>query len=81
MSLKIKTKYSPNFDLKKRKNKDINFLIFHYTGMRNEKSAIKKLTSYKSEVSYYFIKKNGEIVNLVPDLYGLACRYFKLEEL
>ena len=70
MSLKIKNKYSPNFDLKKRKNKDIDFLIFHYTGMRNEESAIKKLTSYKSEVScHYFIKKNGEILNLVPDLY------------
>ena len=70
MSLKIKNKYSPNFDLKKRKNKDINFLIFHYTGMKNEKSAIKKLTNYKSEVScHYFIKKNGEILNLVPDLY------------
>ena len=70
MSIKIKTKYSPNFDLKKRKNKNIDFLIFHYTGMRNEKSAIKKLTSYKSEVScHYLIKKNGEILNLVPDLY------------
>ena len=70
MSLKIKTKYSPNFDLKKRKNKNIDFLIFHYTGMRHEKDAIKKLTSYKSEVScHYFIKKNGEILNLVPDLY------------
>ena len=70
MSLIIKTKYSPNFDLIKRKNKNIDFLIFHYTGMRNEESAIKKLTSYKSEVScHYFIKKNGEILNLVPDLY------------
>ena len=70
MSLTIKTKYSPNFDLKKRKNKKIDFLIFHYTGMRNENSAIKKLTSYKSKVScHYFIKKNGEILNLVPDLY------------
>ena len=70
MSVKIKTKYSPNFDLKKRKKKNIDFLIFHYTGMRNERSAIKKLTSYKSEVScHYFIKKNGEILNLVPDLY------------
>ena len=70
MTLRIKTEYSPNFDLKKRKNTKINFLIFHYTGMRHEKEAIKKLTSLKSKVScHYFVKKNGEILNLVPDLY------------
>ena len=70
MTLKIKTEYSPNFDLKKRKNTKIDFLIFHYTGMRHEKKAIKKLTSLKSKVScHYFVKKNGEILNLVPDLY------------
>ena len=52
--------YSPNFDLKKRKNKDIKFLIFHYTGMRNEKVAIDHLTDNKSKVScHYFIKENG----------------------
>ena len=70
MTLRIKTEYSPNFDLKKRKNTKIDFLIFHYTGMRHEKKAIKKLTSLKSKVScHYFVKKNGEILNLVPDLY------------
>ena len=70
MTLKIKTEYSPNFALKKRKNTKIDFLIFHYTGMRHEKKAIKKLTSLKSKVScHYFVKKNGEILNLVPDLY------------
>ena len=70
MTLKIKTEYSPNFDLKKRKYTKIDFLIFHYTGMRHEKEAIKKLTSLKSKVScHYFVKKNGEILNLVPDLY------------
>jgi|TARA_B100001059_G_C17634082_1_gene475899 N-acetylmuramoyl-L-alanine amidase len=70
MSLKIKINYSPNFDLKKRKKTNIDFLIFHYTGMKYEKDAIKKLTSPKSKVScHYFVKKNGEILNLVPDLY------------
>ena len=39
--------YSPNFDLKKRKKKNIKFIIFHYTGMKKEKDAIKKLTNYK----------------------------------
>ncbi len=62
--------YSPNFDTKKRKLKDIKFIIFHYTGMKKETDAINKLTSYKSKVSsHYFIKKNGEILSLVPDLY------------
>ena len=62
--------YSPNFDLKKRKFKNIKFIIFHYTGMQNEIDAIKKLTSEKSKVSsHYFIKNNGEILSLVPDLY------------
>ncbi len=69
-TLKIETIYSPNFDLKKRKLGNINFLIFHYTGMKNENDALKKLTSIKSKVSsHYFIKKNGEILNLVPDQY------------
>ena len=62
--------YSPNFDKKKRKPKEIKFIIFHYTGMRNEITSINLLTSQKSKVScHYFIKKNGEILSLVPDLY------------
>ncbi len=62
--------YSPNFDLKKRKSKEIKFIIFHYTGMKKEKDAIKKLTDNSSKVScHYLIKKNGKILNLVPELY------------
>ena len=62
--------YSYNFDLKKRKKKQIKFIIFHYTGMKKEIDAIKKLINQKSKVSsHYFIKKNGEILTLVPDLY------------
>ena len=38
--------------------------------MKNENDAIKKLTSFKSKVScHYFIKSNGKILTLVPDLY------------
>ena len=70
MTLKILNNYSPNFDLKKRNIRNINFLIFHYTGMKYEKDAINKLTSINSKVSsHYFIKKNGEILKIVPDLY------------
>ena len=62
--------YSPNFDPKKRKLSNIKFIIFHYTGMKNENTAVNKLTNQKSKVSsHYFIKNNGEILNLVPDLY------------
>ena len=62
--------YSPNFDRKKRVPNQIKFLIFHYTGMKSEVDAINKLTDYKSKVSsHYFIKNNGKVINLVPDLY------------
>jgi N-acetylmuramoyl-L-alanine amidase len=62
--------YSPNFDINKRKPKEIKFIIFHYTGMKKEIDAINQLTNYKSKVSsHYFIKNNGEILTLVPDLY------------
>ena len=62
--------YSPNFDINKRKPKEIKFIIFHYTGMKKEIDAINQLTKLKSKVSsHYFIKNNGEILTLVPDLY------------
>ena len=62
--------YSINFDTKKRKIKEIKFIIFHYTGMKKEIDALNRLTSAKSKVSsHYFIKNNGKILNLVPDLY------------
>ena len=62
--------YSLNFNKKKKKSKQIKFLIFHYTGMKNEKDAIKRLLGHNSKVScHYFIKNSGDILNLVPDLY------------
>ena len=70
MPLKATINYSPNFNIKKRPKKSIKFLIFHYTGMKSETAAIKKLTNIQSEVaSHYLIKKNGEIVIFVPDSY------------
>ena len=62
--------YSPNFDVKKRRVKDVKFLIFHYTGIKKENQAINRLTDSKSKVSsHYLIKNNGEILTLVPNLY------------
>ena len=70
MWLKITRNYSPNFSTPKRIKKKIKYIIIHYTGMKNEQSALNRLTNYKSKVSaHYFIKKNGKILNLVPDLY------------
>ena len=70
MALKIRENYSPNFDPIVRKRKTIRFLIFHYTGMKSEIKAIKKLTEIQSEVgAHYFIKKNGEIIRMVPEIY------------
>ena len=67
---KMSINYSPNFNLKKRTRSKVKYLIFHYTGMRSENAAIKKLTSKSSKVScHYLIKKNGAIIKIVPDLY------------
>ena len=66
----ITLNYSPNFETTKRKPNQIKFIIFHYTGMKKELEAIKRLTDTKSKVScHYLIKNNGEIVAMVPDLY------------
>ena len=66
----IKQFYTLNFNPIKRKKENIKFLVFHYTGMKNEKSALKRLSDRDSKVScHYLIKKNGSIINLVPDLY------------
>ena len=70
MALKTVINYSPNFNAKKRTFKQIKFIIFHYTGMKKESEAIRKLTNIQSEVSsHYLIKNNGNIFTLVPDLY------------
>ena len=70
MTIKTIKNYSPNFYSKKREKKQIKFIVFHYTGMKKESDAIKRLTNIRSEVSsHYLVKNNGEVVKLVPDLY------------
>ncbi|MDC1250668.1 N-acetylmuramoyl-L-alanine amidase [Pelagibacteraceae bacterium] len=70
MALKTILNYSPSFNPKKRPSKQIKFIIFHYTGMKSESDALKRLTDIQSEVScHYLIKNNGEIVKMVPDSY------------
>ena len=70
IGLKLERIYSINFDLPKRDKKLIKFIIIHYTGMKKESEALKRLSNPKSEVSaHYFIKNNGTIINMVPDDY------------
>ena len=68
--VKMSNIYSPNFDLRKRSKKNIKYIIFHYTGMKSDEFAIRKLTSFNSKVSsHYYIDKKGNLIQLVPDLY------------
>jgi N-acetylmuramoyl-L-alanine amidase len=70
MAIKTLLNYSPNFNSKKRSPKEIKFIIFHYTGMKRESEAIKRLTDIQSEVScHYLVKNNGDIITMVPDSY------------
>ena len=70
MNINTTLNYSPNFDIKKRRFEQIKFIIFHYTGMKNDKEAINRLTDVKSKVSSHFlIRDNGKIITLVPELY------------
>ena len=67
---KMSINYSPNFNLEKRSFSKVKYLIFHYTGMKSENEAIRRLTNSNSGVScHYLIKNNGEVVKIVPDLY------------
>ena len=70
MTVKTLQNYSPNFDSFKRSKKKINFIILHYTGMKKESLAIKRLCGFESKVScHYFVKNNGQILTIVPNLY------------
>ena len=70
MSIKTSHIYSPNFSTRRRNKKKIKYIIYHYTGMRSETKALKRLTDDNSNVScHYFIKRNGHIILIVPELY------------
>ena len=70
MGLNLTRKYSINFSIPKRSKKTIKFIVIHYTGMKNQSKAIRKLCELNSKVStHYFIKNDGKLLSLVPDLY------------
>ena len=67
---KMSTNYSLNFDIRKRSKKNIKYIVYHYTGMKNDKMAIKRLTNFNSKVScHYYIDRKGSLTCMVPDLY------------
>ena len=60
--------FSPNFSKKKRKVKDIKFVILHYTGMQSEIESLNRLTNPKFKVScHYLINRKGKIIQMVKD--------------
>ena len=70
MSIKTLQNYSPNFSTTARNKKKIKYIVYHYTGMRSETKALKRLTDDKAKVScHYLIKRNGQIILIVPELY------------
>ena len=60
--------YSPNFDKKKRLNKNITTIIIHYTGMQSERESFKRLLSPASKVScHYLVNRSGKIFKMVNE--------------
>jgi len=54
-----------NYSLRKI-NKTVNYIVIHYTGMINFKSAYKKLSCFNSDVScHYLISREGIIYNIL----------------
>ena len=50
----------------RKKNKTVKYIIIHYTGMHDFKSAYIKLNDLKSDVScHYLISREGKIYNLL----------------
>ena len=59
---------SLNYD--KRNNKQISFLILHYTALPSIEDSIKYLCDKRNKVScHYVISQNGKIYNLVDEKY------------
>ena len=70
MGLNLTKNYSINFSFPKRQKQSIKFIIIHYTGMKKQSEAIRRLCDLKSKVSsHYFIKDDGKILLMVPELY------------
>ena len=66
--MKINFLYSPNQNVENRTQKEINYIVIHYTGMQSERACIKRLASKKSKVSaHYLINREGTITKMVDE--------------
>jgi len=66
--MKIKFDFSPNFSSQTRLQRDIKFIIIHYTGMQSEIESIRRLKNVKLKVScHYLINRKGKIIQMVKD--------------
>tara|TARA_B100001250_G_scaffold387185_1_gene384334 strand:- start:54 stop:776 length:723 start_codon:yes stop_codon:yes gene_type:complete len=64
----VKNQYSRNFSRKSRKNKDIKFIVIHYTGMQSKIESIKRLLSSRNKVScHYLIDRKGQVLRMVDE--------------
>ena len=64
----IKYVYSINFDKIVRSPKNIVYLVYHYTGMKNENKALQRLCDKNSKVScHYLINRKGTITQMVKE--------------
>ena len=57
IALNLTRSYSFNFDISKRNKNSIKFIIIHYTGMKKQTEAIKRLSDSKSKVSLITLLK------------------------
>ena len=66
--MKIIFNFSPNYSKKNRFNRDIKFVIIHYTGMQSEIESFKRLMDPQYKVSsHYLINRKGEIIQMVKE--------------
>ena len=66
MCLEFKIIKSPNYS--KIIDRRIKYIIIHYTGMKNQKVAIKRLQSKVAKVSaHYVLSKKGVVYRMVND--------------
>ena len=67
--MKLIKKNSENQSRKTRQKKDIDYVIFHYTGMQSTIESLNRLTKKRHKVSaHYLIDRSGKIFQLVDDL-------------
>ena len=63
----MKQIYSPNFNARAEHAK-IEYIVLHYTGMKDTKSAIERMTDPAAKVSaHYLIDETGNIVQMVQE--------------